>query len=95
MVLFKGSECNDIGMSQPHRHERFAFHLVVRALVAHQAARQHLDGELRVVELRVLDKPHRTHLALPKLADNPVAVREERTFIPCHRHSVVDGVDDH
>ena len=92
VVLLEGANLHNVGMNEPHRDERLVLQLPVRPLVRHQDARQHLDRERLVVELRVLRQPHRTHPAAPQLAHYAVAVREERSLgVPRDRQRVVDG----
>ena len=83
-------------MDKLHRDQSLVLQLAVCAFVGDKDARQHLDGEGLVVELRVLGEPDTPHPALAELAHNAVAIREKRTFCASlHRHRVVDGVIGH
>ena len=95
VVFLKSAERDNVRVRQLHRNKRLILQLAVRTLVRHQDRRQHLYGELLVVELRILRKPYAAHPALAELADNAIPIREERPLAACHRHVVANGVVGH
>ena len=96
VVFLEGTERDDVGMRELHRHERLVLQLAVCALVGDEDARQHLDRERFVVELRILHKPHTAHAAMAELLDSAIPICEERSLgVPRNRLVVVDGVVDH
>ena len=96
VVLLECANLHNVRMDKSHRHKRFVLELPVRALVTRQYRRQHLDGKMLVVKLRILRKPHRPHPAGTKLADDTKPPGEERPLRTArHRHRVVYRVGGH